>query len=89
MFWIDWGFEAIFSSNYDGTNITKIVEGSDYLQYVRGLVVYKDWLYWIDKRHYLIVRVDKHTGSNFEVVQSNLQNPRGLHIYSDELQPEG
>jgi hypothetical protein len=54
-----------------------------------GLIVFGDWIYWTSFTNNTIYRVDKETGSKFEVVKTELSRPVGIKIYSQEKQPTG
>jgi len=54
-----------------------------------GIIVFRNWIYWTSFRNDTIYRVDKETGSNFEVVKTDLNMPIGIKIYSQENQPTG
>jgi hypothetical protein len=54
-----------------------------------GLIVFGNWIYWTSFTNNTIYRVDKESGLNFEVVKTDLRNPVGIKIYSQENQPTG
>jgi hypothetical protein len=54
-----------------------------------GLIVFGDWIYWTSFTNNTIYRVNKESGSNFQVVKTDLRTPIGIKIYSQENQPTG
>lgn len=62
---------------------------ADNLPWAFGLVVYKDWLYITQFTNNTVCRVDKQTGSNFQIIRSDADTPVGIKIYSGDNQPHG
>ena len=54
-----------------------------------GLIVFGDWIYWTSFTNNTIYRVNKESGSDFQVVKTDLRTPIGIKIYSQENQPTG
>jgi hypothetical protein len=88
LYWIDSVYKQIQSSNLNGTDIKKLITTSpEYMAWAWGLIVFRDWIYWISSHK--IYRVYKENGSNVAVIKSNLNNARGIKFYSPENQPTG
>ena len=89
LYWIDNVYKQIRSSNLNGTDIKLLTTSPHYMPLAWGLIVFGDWIYWTSFTNNTIYRVDKETGSTFEVVKTELSRPVGIKIYSQENQPTG
>jgi hypothetical protein len=89
LYWIDNVYKQIRSSNLNGTDIKLLTTSPHYMPWAWGLIVFGDWIYWTSFTNNTIYRVDKETGSTFEVVKTELSRPVGIKIYSQENQPTG
>ena len=89
LYWIDNIYKQIRSSNLDGTDIKLLTTSPVYMPWAWGLIVFGDWIYWTSFTNNTIYRVDKASGTNFEVVKTELSTPVGIKIYSQENQPTG
>ncbi|CAG2242217.1 LRP5_6 [Mytilus edulis] len=91
LYWVDNHVQSkqIKSSAFDGTDIRILMTSADNLPWAFGLVVYKDWLYITQFTNNTVCRVDKQTGSNFQIIRSDADTPVGIKIYSGDNQPHG
>ncbi|XP_071133360.1 low-density lipoprotein receptor-related protein 6-like isoform X2 [Mytilus edulis] len=91
LYWVDNHVQSkqIKSSAFDGTDIRILMTSADNLPWAFGLVVYKEWLYITQFTNNTVCRVDKQTGSNFQIIRSDADTPVGIKIYSGDNQPHG
>lgn len=60
-----------------------------FLRNLRNLVVWEDFVYWVDGENQELLRVNKLTGQNRSVVISNLNRPYDVVVYHPLMQPAG
>ncbi|CAC5413279.1 LRP5_6 [Mytilus coruscus] len=91
LYWVDNHIllKQIKSSKLDGTDIKIVMQSADNLPWVWGLVVYTHWLYLTQFSNNSVCRVDKQTGSNFQIIRADADQPVGIKIYSEDNQPKG
>ncbi|TTJ07848.1 Low-density lipoprotein receptor-related protein 5 [Bagarius yarrelli] len=89
LFWVDADLKRIESSDLSGANRI-VLQDSNILQPI-GLTVLGDHLYWIDKQHQMIERVDKRSGDRRTRIQGRIQSLTGIHavelMETDEFYP--
>ena len=70
IYWADSLLKVIEMANYDGSQRRKLTN-KDISEPV-GLAVLGDYLYWIDKGHQRISRMQKDTGGKVDIIQSRI-----------------
>ncbi|XP_041966314.1 low-density lipoprotein receptor-related protein 5 isoform X1 [Alosa sapidissima] len=81
LFWVDADLKRIESSDLSGANRI-VLQDSSMFQPV-GLTVLGDHLYWIDRQHQMIERVDKLTGEKRTRIQGRIVYLTGIHAVED------
>ena len=89
LYWIDNGLKQIKSAALDGSDVKMLTTFTERNMWAWGLTVFDNWIYWATYKNNTIYRIDKETGSTFEVVKTGLRSPMGIKIYSQNNQPSG
>ncbi|XP_076823399.1 prolow-density lipoprotein receptor-related protein 1-like isoform X2 [Clavelina lepadiformis] len=83
LYWADAALDKIESCDFDGRNRKVIL--SEGLQHVFSLAVLGKYLYWSDWRRDEVLRVNKFTGSNPEILRNySSLNPMGIVAVFDD-----
>uniref|UniRef100_A0A1A7YX56 Uncharacterized protein n=1 Tax=Iconisemion striatum TaxID=60296 RepID=A0A1A7YX56_9TELE len=86
LFWAQCGTSPkVEKSSLDGSSRTDVSNG--YLDRLFGLAVFEGFLYWGDEVTGSVCRANKHSGSNLQVLMSNITSPGGVAILHPVLQP--
>ncbi|KAF7202538.1 low-density lipoprotein receptor-related protein 8 isoform X1 [Nothobranchius furzeri] len=89
LYWFDQGMRSISRISLDGRHRKTVVESNGYLDRLFGLAVFEGFLYWGDEVTGSICRANKHSGSNLQVLMSNVTSPGGVALLHPVLQPHG
>ncbi|XP_054646782.1 low-density lipoprotein receptor-related protein 8-like [Dunckerocampus dactyliophorus] len=88
LYWLDQGMRSISRVNLDGRHRKTVVESNGYLDRPFGLAVFEGFLYWSDQDTQSICRASKHSGSDFQILPTNVTSPGGVAIIHPVLQPD-
>ncbi len=80
VFWADAHLDYIEYSDFDGKNRHSVLTGSS-VPHVFALSVLDDWLYWTDWNLKGLMKANKFTGENLQVLRNTSHRPYDIHIY--------
>ncbi|KPP63881.1 hypothetical protein Z043_117818, partial [Scleropages formosus] len=86
LYWVDSGLRTISRVGLDGHHRKTVLESNGYLDKPFGLT---GQVFWTDKETHSLCSVDKHNGTSFRVLLSNVRSPGGLVVIHPVLQPKG
>ncbi|XP_039076598.1 low-density lipoprotein receptor-related protein 2-like isoform X2 [Hyaena hyaena] len=86
IFWSDEKFHCIGSANLDGTGITMLQLTQ--IKSPFAVAVFEDAIFWSDTKTRTVQRVKKTTGKNRAVLIKRSEQPCGLKIMHEVLQPK-
>ncbi|XP_029110447.1 very low-density lipoprotein receptor-like isoform X2 [Scleropages formosus] len=89
LYWVDSGLRTISRVGLDGHHRKTVLESNGYLDKPFGLTVFEGQVFWTDKETHSLCSVDKHNGTSFRVLLSNVRSPGGLVVIHPVLQPKG
>ncbi|XP_029905112.1 low-density lipoprotein receptor-related protein 8-like [Myripristis murdjan] len=89
LYWADQGMRTISRVSLEGRHRKTVVESNGYLDRPFGLAVFEGFVYWSEEVTHSICRADKHNGSHFQVLLSDIASPGGLVPVHPVLQPNG
>ncbi|XP_019731047.1 low-density lipoprotein receptor-related protein 8-like isoform X2 [Hippocampus comes] len=87
LYWLDSGMRSISRVKLDGRHRKTVVESNGYLDKPFGLAVFEGFVYWSDQDTRSICRANKHSGSDFQRLLTNVTSPGGIAIIHPALQP--
>ncbi|XP_077441221.1 low-density lipoprotein receptor-like isoform X1 [Vanacampus margaritifer] len=88
LYWLDSGMRSISRVTVDGRHRKTVVESNGYLDQPFGLAVFEGFVYWSDQDTHTICRANKHSGSDFQPLVTNVTSPGGIAIIQPALQPD-
>lgn len=80
IFWADAHLDYIEYSDFDGKNRHQVLSGSS-VPHVFALSVFDDWLYWTDWNIKALLRANKFTGENLQILRNTSHRPYDIHVY--------
>ncbi|XP_050691158.1 prolow-density lipoprotein receptor-related protein 1-like isoform X1 [Eriocheir sinensis] len=84
LFWADAHQDYIAYSDLDGKNI-KMIRTRDstprLVQHVFAITVFENYLYWTDWEIKGVLRAEKYTGKNIEIIYHTTNRPMDIHVY--------
>ena len=80
IFWADAHLDYIEYADFDGKNRHQVISGSQ-VPHVFALSVMDDWLYWTDWNIKALLRANKFTGENMEILRNTSHRPYDIHVY--------
>ncbi|KAL4658828.1 very low-density lipoprotein receptor-like [Arapaima gigas] len=89
LYWVDSGLRTISRVGLDGYYRKTVLESNGYLDRPFGLVVFEDQVVWSDEETHSVCSVEKHNGTSFQVLLSNIRSPGGMVVVHSVLQPKG
>nr|XP_015214111.1 PREDICTED: low-density lipoprotein receptor-related protein 1B isoform X2 [Lepisosteus oculatus] len=85
--WTDARSDAIYSAQYDGSDILEILRGHEYLSHPFAVSLFGGNVYWTDWRTNTLAKANKWTGHNVTVIQKTSAQPFDLEIFHPSRQP--
>ncbi|KAJ8408322.1 hypothetical protein AAFF_G00257360 [Aldrovandia affinis] len=89
LYWVDSGLHTVSRVGMDGQHRKTVVESNGYLDRPFGLAVFEGRVFWSDEDTRSLCSADKHNGSLFRVLLSNISAAGGIALVHPVLQPEG
>ncbi|KAJ8374708.1 hypothetical protein SKAU_G00052880 [Synaphobranchus kaupii] len=89
LYWVDSGLRTISRVGLDGQHRKIVVESNGYLDRPFGLAVFEGRVFWSDKDTHSLCSADKHNGSLFSVLLSNISAAGGIALVHSALEPNG
>ncbi|XP_054719022.1 low-density lipoprotein receptor-related protein 8-like [Uloborus diversus] len=89
LYYADALYHSLCSVNFDGSNHQVIVMSVNDIKHPFALDVFEDWVYWTDWKSESILKTDKFSGKNIEVVASGVASPMGVRVMHQNKQPQG
>ncbi|XP_077574072.1 low-density lipoprotein receptor-like isoform X1 [Stigmatopora nigra] len=87
LYWLDRGMRSISRVTLEGRHRKTVVESNGYLDQPFHLVVFEGFVYWSDQDTNSVCRANKHSGSDFQLLLTNVYSPAGIAIIQPVLQP--
>jgi low density lipoprotein receptor-related protein 5/6 len=84
LYWADSRLKRIECSDLSGGNRKTLVD--TFVVKPRGMAIFGNFLYWINKKQHGIRRIDKTTGKNRSYIQGRLKHLRNL-VFAKDLAP--
>ncbi|XP_061093319.1 very low-density lipoprotein receptor-like [Conger conger] len=89
LYWVDSALRTISRIGLDGQHRKTVVESNGYLDRPFGLAVFEGRVFWSDEDTHSLCTADKHNGSFFRVLLSDVAAAGGLALAHRALQPDG
>ncbi|KAG9350736.1 hypothetical protein JZ751_024625 [Albula glossodonta] len=89
LYWMDSGLRTISRVGLNGQHRKTILESNGYLDRPFGLAVFEGSVFWSDNDTRSLCAADKHNGSHFRVLLSNIGAAGRISVVHSVLQPEG
>ena len=86
IYWADSHFDYIGSMTYNGGERRRIL-GYPYVAHPFALTVFRNYLYFSDWMRHAVVKVNKFTGNESEILFGHLGQPMDLKVYHSSRQP--
>ncbi|KAM3876257.1 low-density lipoprotein receptor-like [Diretmus argenteus] len=87
LYWADQGMRTISRVSLEGRHRKTVVESNGYLDRPFGLAVFEGFVFWSEEVTRSVCRADKHNGSHFQVLLTNVTSPGDLVLIHPVLQP--
>ncbi|XP_057697780.1 low-density lipoprotein receptor-related protein 8-like isoform X2 [Corythoichthys intestinalis] len=87
LYWLDRGMRSISRVTLDGHHRKTVVESNGYLDQPFDLAVFEGFVYWSDQDTHSVCRANKHSGSDFQLLLTNVSSAAGIAIIQPALQP--
>uniref|UniRef100_A0AC35TMH7 EGF-like domain-containing protein n=1 Tax=Rhabditophanes sp. KR3021 TaxID=114890 RepID=A0AC35TMH7_9BILA len=88
IYWGDAFLDSIQSADLDGQNRNFIIQNPAQVPHIFGMTVSNSYLYWTDWTTKGIVRANKKTGANLEILAQTALLPYSIKLYHPSAQPQ-
>ncbi|XP_021948531.2 low-density lipoprotein receptor-related protein 1 isoform X4 [Folsomia candida] len=82
LYWVDARLDKIERTNLDGTNRIVVIRHNP--KHAFSLAVYQDYLIWTDWVRLSVLRANKYTGENVEILRQDIPKPMGIVAVSPQ-----
>ncbi|XP_068234569.1 very low-density lipoprotein receptor-like isoform X2 [Palaemon carinicauda] len=89
VYWSDSKFHSIYTCNFNGSGRRVVLHSLEYLPHPFSITVFEDTMYWTDWRKEAILRANKFSGKNVELIAHSHATPMTVHVYHSYRQPNG
>lgn len=87
IFWLDAKLDCVQSITYDGLDVQVMLKAHELLSHPFALSLLGRHVYWTDWKTAQLVRADKFSGQNVEVLQRSMTQPFDVKVVSELRQP--
>ncbi|RXG68937.1 Low-density lipoprotein receptor, partial [Armadillidium vulgare] len=89
LYWVDSKKHTISSCNFDGSDRRVVLFSKEHLPHPFSITVFEDTIYWTDWTKGAILKANKFSGKELELVSHAHSSPMTVHVYHSYRQPNG